>query len=97
MCSRSCPSAGAGAHTESRERKEEAESLEEAFFERKKDAAPGVDRLTWEDYEALKLPARDRWRLHGIAIHDNEMGRKPPDAVVVRKSEGTPYARQLPL
>jgi RNA-directed DNA polymerase len=28
------------------------ELLEEAFFELKEDAAPGVDRLTWEDYEA---------------------------------------------
>jgi RNA-directed DNA polymerase len=28
------------------------ELLEEAFFELKKDAAPGVDRLTWKDYEA---------------------------------------------
>src|SRR5215831_4113405 len=26
--------------------------LEEAFFELKEDAAPGVDRLTWTDYEA---------------------------------------------
>src|SRR6266516_5760115 len=26
--------------------------LEEAFFELKKDAAPGVDRLTWTEYEA---------------------------------------------
>ena len=26
--------------------------LEEAFFELKKNAAPGVDRLTWKDYEA---------------------------------------------
>jgi RNA-directed DNA polymerase len=26
--------------------------LEEAFFELKEDAAPGVDRLTWADYEA---------------------------------------------
>src|SRR3989454_5387874 len=26
--------------------------LEEAFFELKKDAAPGVDGLTWRDYEA---------------------------------------------
>src|SRR5438477_6239020 len=26
--------------------------LEEAFFELKEDAAPGVDRLTWRDYEA---------------------------------------------
>src|SRR5436190_19925189 len=28
------------------------ELLEEAFFELEKNAAPGVDRLTWEDYEA---------------------------------------------
>ena len=28
------------------------ELLEAAFFELKKDAAPGVDRLTWKDYEA---------------------------------------------
>ena len=28
------------------------ELLEEAFFELKKNAAPGVDRLTWKDYEA---------------------------------------------
>src|SRR5271169_6746902 len=26
--------------------------LEEAFFELKKDAAPGVDELTWREYEA---------------------------------------------
>jgi retron-type reverse transcriptase len=26
--------------------------LEQAFFELEKDAAPGVDRLTWTDYEA---------------------------------------------
>jgi RNA-directed DNA polymerase len=45
-----------------RERKEEKltelfhhisiDLLEEAFFELKEDAAPGVDRLTWKDYEA---------------------------------------------
>ncbi len=29
-----------------------AESLEEAFFELAQNAAPGVDRLTWKDYEA---------------------------------------------
>src|SRR6185312_14673211 len=29
-----------------------SELLEEAFFELKRDAAPGVDRLTWKDYEA---------------------------------------------
>jgi RNA-directed DNA polymerase len=28
------------------------ELLEEAYFELKEDAAPGVDRLTWKDYEA---------------------------------------------
>ena len=29
-----------------------ADLLEEAFYELKADAAPGVDRLTWKDYEA---------------------------------------------
>src|ERR671923_2918483 len=28
------------------------ELLEEAFYQLKEDAAPGVDRLTWKDYEA---------------------------------------------
>jgi retron-type reverse transcriptase len=28
------------------------ELLEEAFYELKEDAAPGIDRLTWKDYEA---------------------------------------------
>jgi RNA-directed DNA polymerase len=28
------------------------ELLEEAFYELQEDAAPGVDRLTWKDYEA---------------------------------------------
>ena len=26
--------------------------LEEAFYELKENAAPGLDRLTWKDYEA---------------------------------------------
>ena len=47
--------------TTARERKKEkftallhhisVEALEEAFFEIRKDAAPGVDGMTWEDYE----------------------------------------------
>src|ERR1700750_2515273 len=32
------------------------ELLEEAFYELKADAAPGVDRLTWKDYEANLEP-----------------------------------------
>jgi hypothetical protein len=37
--------------------------LEEAFYELKEDAAPGVDRLTWRDYEAdLERKLED---LHG--------------------------------
>ena len=54
---------GAGTHTEvAKERKKERFTalfhhisinlLEEAFYELKKNAAPGVDRLTWTDYEA---------------------------------------------
>jgi hypothetical protein len=47
----------AGSHTESRKGKEEGEahrtpSHQEAFYELKENAAPGVDRLTWKDYEA---------------------------------------------
>ena len=54
---------GAGTHTASREGKKKerftalfhhinTELLTEAFFELEKNAAPGVDRLTWKDYEA---------------------------------------------
>jgi hypothetical protein len=32
--------------------------LEDAFFELKEDAAPGVDRLSWEDYEADLVECR---------------------------------------
>src|SRR4051794_8588586 len=53
---------GAGTHTQAvRERRNErltglfhhitAELLEEAFYQLKQDAAPGVDRLMWKDYE----------------------------------------------
>src|SRR5262249_24909883 len=42
---------GAGAHTASRKATEE-ELLWVAFFALKRDAAPGVDGLTWQDYEA---------------------------------------------
>src|SRR6202030_2743878 len=54
---------GAGAHTASSKAKEEGEvhrtpppyqhrPPRRAFFELKKDAAPGVDELTWKAYEA---------------------------------------------
>src|SRR5438445_12483059 len=36
--------------------------LEEAFYELKEDAAPGVDRLTWTDYEADLEPFTGWWR-----------------------------------
>ena len=57
------PVTGAGTHTASRKARTKErftalfhhisiELLEAAFFELKKDAAAGVDRLRWRDYEA---------------------------------------------
>ena len=61
--SRASVARGAGTHTDSRKGKEEErftalfhhisiDLLEEAFYELKENAAPGVDRLRWTDYEA---------------------------------------------
>jgi RNA-directed DNA polymerase len=45
------------------------ELLEEAFYELKADAAPGVDRLTWKDYEAnLERNLED--------LHDRVLGER---------------------
>jgi hypothetical protein len=46
--------------------------LEEAFYELKADAAPGVDRLTWKDYEA-NLESN---RVFSPWIYDKGKGRK---------------------
>ena len=82
--------------TTARERKKEkftallhhisVEALEEAFFEIRKDAAPGVDGMTWEDYE------KDRGRrladLHA-RIHRGAYRAQPSRRVYIPKADGS--------
>jgi RNA-directed DNA polymerase len=64
--------------------------LEEAFYELKADAAPGVDRLTWKDYEAeLERNLED---LHDL-VHRGAYRALPSQRVYIRKPDG----RQRPL
>ena len=59
--------------------------LEEAFFELKEDAAPGVDRLTWTDYEAdLK---RTLENLHG-RVQRGAYRALPSRRVYIPKPDG---------
>jgi RNA-directed DNA polymerase len=59
--------------------------LEEAFFELKEDAAPGVDRLTWTDYEAdLEQNLED---LHG-RVHRGAYRALPSRRVYIPKPDG---------
>jgi RNA-directed DNA polymerase len=64
--------------------------LEEAFYELKADAAPGVDRLTWKDYEAE--PERNLEDLHDL-VHRGAYRALPSQRVYIRKPDG----RQRPL
>jgi RNA-directed DNA polymerase len=64
--------------------------LEEAFFELKANAAPGVDRLTWKDYEAdLECNLED---LHG-RVQRGAYRALPSRRVYIPKPDG----RQRPL
>jgi RNA-directed DNA polymerase len=64
--------------------------LEEAFYELKTNAAPGVDRLTWKDYEAdLESNLED---LHG-RVQRGAYRALPSRRVYIPKSDG----RQRPL
>jgi len=64
--------------------------LEKAFFELKANAAPGVDRLTWKDYEAdLEHKLED---LHG-RVHRGAYRALPSRRVYIPKPDG----RQRPL
>jgi hypothetical protein len=64
--------------------------LEEAFYELKEDAAPGVDRLTWTDYEAdLERKLGD---LHD-RVHRGAYRALPSRRVYIPKPDG----RQRPL
>jgi group II intron reverse transcriptase/maturase len=66
------------------------ELLEEAFFELKENAAPGVDRLTWKDYEAnLDRNIED---LHD-RVQRGAYRALPSRRVYIPKSDG----RQRPL
>jgi retron-type reverse transcriptase len=64
--------------------------LEEAFFELKEDAAPGVDELTWKEYEAeLERKLED---LHS-RLHRGGYRALPSRRVYIPKPDG----RQRPL
>jgi len=64
--------------------------LEEAFYELKENAAPGVDRLTWKDYEAgLERKLED---LHD-RVHRGAYRALPSRRVYIPKPDG----RQRPL
>src|SRR5919206_2687292 len=66
------------------------ELLEEAFFELKENAAPGVDRLTWRDYEAdLERNLTD---LHD-RVHRGAYRAMPSRRVYIPKADG----RQRPI
>ena len=66
------------------------ELLEEAFFELKENAAPGVDRLTWRDYEAdLERNLTD---LHE-RVHRGAYRALPSRRVYIPKADG----RQRPI
>jgi group II intron reverse transcriptase/maturase len=67
-----------------------AELLEEAFHELKADAAPGVDRLTWKDYEANL--ERNLGDLHD-RVHRGAYRALPSRRVYIPKPDG----RQRPL
>src|SRR5262245_1446013 len=64
--------------------------LEEAFFELKANAAPGVDRLTWKDYEADL--ERNLGDLHD-RVHRGAYRALPSRRVYIPKPDG----RQRPL
>jgi RNA-directed DNA polymerase len=66
------------------------ELLEEAFYELKADAAPGVDRLTWKDYEANL--ERNLGDLHD-RVHRGAYRALPSRRVYIPKPDG----RQRPL
>jgi RNA-directed DNA polymerase len=66
------------------------ELLEEAFYELKENAAPGVDRLTWKDYEAEL--ERNLGDLHD-RVHRGAYRALPGRRVYIPKPDG----RQRPL
>ncbi len=66
------------------------DSLREAFYALKRDAAPGVDGMTWRDYEAeLELRLAD---LHG-RVHRGAYRPQPSRRTYIPKADG----KQRPL
>ena len=66
------------------------EALREAFFSLKKDAAPGVDRVTWQQYaQDYESNLQD---LHG-RLHRGAYRARPSRRVFIPKADG----RQRPL
>ena len=66
------------------------DALEEAFFALKRNAAPGVDGVTWEDYESdLERKLED---LHA-RVHRGAYRAQPSRRVYIPKPDG----RQRPL
>ena len=59
--------------------------LRTAFFALKRDAAPGVDGLTWEAYEA-DLDPRSRICTHGFI--EEHIGRSPHGGRFIPKPDG---------
>jgi RNA-directed DNA polymerase len=66
------------------------DSLDQAFRELKKDAAPGIDGVTWEDYE--KDLGRKLADLHS-RVHRGAYRAQPSRRVYIPKPDG----RQRPL
>ena len=65
----------------------DAAMLRTAFFALKKDAAPGVDGLTWEAYEAdLDRRIED---LHARLSHGEHIGRSHPGGGYIPKADGS--------
>jgi len=66
------------------------ERLQEGFFALKREAAPGVDGLTWEQYE---MGLEDRLRDLHRRIHEGTYRAQPSRRVFIPKADG----RQRPL
>ena len=66
------------------------ERLQEGFFALKREAAPGVDGLTWEQYE---VDLEDRLRDLHRRIHEGTYRAQPSRRVFIPKADG----RQRPL
>ena len=68
--------------------------LEEGFYELKADAAPGVDRLTWKDYEAN---LRATSRTCAIGSNGERIGRyRAGGSIYPNRTDGSVRSRSRP-